>query len=58
MALTSNFSGVVRVEPNWRVQKKMGSSLCGLVGTNPTSLHEDTGSIPDLTQRVKDLVLQ
>lgn len=24
---------------------------------NPTEIHEDLGSIPDLTQRVKDLVL-
>ena len=24
---------------------------------NPVSIHEDAGSIPDLTQRVKDLAL-
>ena len=25
--------------------------------TNPTSIHDDTGSIPGLAQRVEDLVL-
>ena len=33
------------------------SSHCGLVVTNPTSIHEDTGSIPGLTQWVKDPAL-
>ena len=28
-----------------------------LSGSNPTSIHKDTGSIPGLTQWVKDLVL-
>lgn len=27
MTLTGNFSGVIRVKPNWRVQKKMGEEL-------------------------------
>ena len=29
-----------------------GSSPCGSAETNPTRIHEDAGSIPDLTQRV------
>ena len=33
------------------------SSHCGSVVTNPTSIHEDEGSIPSLAQWVKDLAL-
>ena len=35
----------------------IGSSYCGATETNPTSSHEDSGSIPGLAQWVKDPVL-
>ena len=37
--------------------KSWGSSHCCAVETNLTSIHEDMGSIPGLTQWVRDLAL-
>ena len=37
--------------------KTFGSSCCGTMEKNPTGIHEDLGSIPGLTQWLKDPTL-
>jgi len=59
---------VIIIVPNWKQLRRpsevsyirsriLGSSHCGSVVTNSTSIHEDAGSIPGPSQWVKDLVL-
>ena len=41
----------------FEIKRLLWSSHRGSVGSNLTSIHEDTGSIPGLAQWIKDLAL-
>jgi len=46
----------ITLKYNFSLKKTWGTSHCGSVVMNPTSIHEDAGTIPGLFQWGKDLV--
>ena len=57
MALNRFSKGYLFVVGEQEREGGAGSSLCGSVERNLTSIHEDTGSTPGLAQRGKDPAL-
>ena len=47
----------MKEKENFGLEGNMSSPHCGSAVTNPTSIHEDSGWIPGLSQWVKDLAL-
>ena len=57
LAVVTFFGGGILYNELGQHLEDLGSSCRGSTVMNPTSIHEDAGLIPGLTQWVKDLAL-
>ena len=57
LAIREGLGRLLRIQLQLKCGRNLGSSHCGSVVTNLTSVHEDAGSIPGLAQWVKNQAL-
>ena len=57
--MTTHLARIIIHKPDYpRIENRSpGSSHCGAMETNPTSIPEDVGSVPHLAQWVGDLAM-
>ena len=52
-----NFTNIMLIGKSWHKNLHIGVPIVAQWVKNPTSIHEDAGSIPCLAQWIKDLAL-